>query len=319
MDNQTLTEHAPRILTLRIPNPFFEGRNRVYVILSDPVTLIDSGTATDRAFDALVEALGEHQLTVADIGRVALTHKHIDHIGNAWRIQQASRAEILIHDSEMMSVSDVDPAGGRYHNLALQRLEEWNAPSQALHNDENASRMDWKIRPASPTGLHDGDRIDLGDGELEVIHTPGHTVGSICLRYGSVLFSGDHVLPDITPNIGGGDMRQNGLLELFMDSLQRTITIGPDIERVLPGHGDSFGDLEDRCRRLLDHHRLRLETTESILRERGPQQVYQMAQHLFGDMTDFHLLLGCAEAHAHLEYLTTEGRIGCDQGTYFAA
>ncbi len=122
----------PATITLRIPNPFSEGRNRVYVIPSDPVTLIDTGTATDRAFDALVSQLDEHGLSIRDIGRVILTHKHIDHIGNAWRIQQESDAEILIHESEMKSIADVDPDSIRFKDLVADRLTQWNVRDDVM-------------------------------------------------------------------------------------------------------------------------------------------------------------------------------------------
>ena len=49
-----------------------------------------------------------------------LTHKHIDHIGNAWRIQQASNAELLIHESEMQAIADVDPEGVRFQELVTE-------------------------------------------------------------------------------------------------------------------------------------------------------------------------------------------------------
>ncbi len=83
------------ILNLTISSLMAEGRNQVYVILDNPVTLIDSGLATSIAYGRLIEQLAKHHLTVKDIGRVILTHKHIDHIGNAWRIQRESGAEIL--------------------------------------------------------------------------------------------------------------------------------------------------------------------------------------------------------------------------------
>ena len=63
------------VTVLRIPNPFFEGRNRVYVIHSDPVTVIDTGIATERAQSELRQALTDHDVSVADIGRIVLTHK----------------------------------------------------------------------------------------------------------------------------------------------------------------------------------------------------------------------------------------------------
>ena len=262
-----------------------EGRNQVYVILADPVTLIDSGLATTRAYERLNERLAEHDLSVKDIGRVILTHKHIDHIGNAWRIQRESGAEILIHESEVPAVSDTDARGGRHRQLVWNRLLEWKVPEDAQPKPSNAIRGTWEIESAEAKGLVDGQRIPVGSGELEVIHTPGHTHGSICLRYGRNLFSGDHVLPTISPNVGGGDMRRRGLLVQFLQSLHRVIELGPRIDTVFPGHGAPFDHLVERCRWLIDHHHSRLgkdhrnpQRRRGIYVRRGQQAVWQAAR-----------------------------------------
>ena len=305
----------PATIPLRIPNPFSEGRNRVYVIPSDPLTLIDTGTATDRAIDALVSQLDEHGFSIRDVGRVILTHKHIDHIGNAWRIQQESGAEILIHESERKSIADVDPDSVRFQKLVADRLTQWNVPEDAMPQPQNSAIRTWDIQSATPIGLVDGQRIDTSCGALEVLHTPGHTAGSICLKFGRQLFSGDHVLPTITPNVGGGDMRQRGLLQRFLASLDRTISLAPHVDLVFPGHGDPFDHLAERCQELIDHHRERLKQTAEFL-QRGPLSAYEMARCLFGEMRDYHVVLGCAEAQAHLEFLVEEGSVRCQDETY---
>lgn len=305
------------MIRLRIPNPFVEGRNCVYVIKSDPVTMIDTGVATRRAFDALQQGLQEHGLTLRDIKRVILTHKHIDHIGNAWRIQQQSGAEILIHESEVKSVTNVDPAGGRFADLVKQRLQDWNVPSEALPSESSSKGPTWELESAEATGICHGQQIPFSDAAMEVIHTPGHTMGSCCLHYGGHLFSGDHVLPEISPNVGGGDMRNRGLLRHYLESLTRIVqAANGDSVQVMPGHGDPFDDLAGRCAELVAHHFERLDQAVDILRKHGPQTVYDVARRLFGKMADFHVVLGCAEAGAHLEYLEDEGRVVHDNGTY---
>jgi glyoxylase-like metal-dependent hydrolase (beta-lactamase superfamily II) len=307
------------LISIKVPNPFFEGRNQIYVIPSDPVTLIDSGVATQRAFDALVQGLGQHGFSIRDIGCVVLTHKHIDHIGNAWRIQKESGAEIMIHESEVRAVRDVDPDSRRYRKFVKERLAQWRVPDEAFPGSENPSGPIWEIETATPTPVVDGQRIDLGSEQLEVIHTPGHTYGSICLKYGRRLLSGDHILPDITPNIGGGDLRRRGLLSDFLHSLRRISALAADIDQVLPGHGEPFGHLAERCQELREHHRQRLDNVIEILRREGPQQVYETAGHLFGDMQDIHVILGCAEAQAHLDYLVDQGEVTCELGEYQVA
>ncbi len=123
------------------------------------------------------------------------------------------------------------------------------------------------------------------------------------------------MLPTITPNVGGGDMRQHGLLKRFLGSLDRTIGLAPHVDLVFPGHGDPFDHLAARCQELIDHHRDRLKQTAEFLQQ-GPLSTYEMARCLFGEMRDYHVVLGCAEAQAHLEFLVDEGSVDCQDGTY---
>jgi hydroxyacylglutathione hydrolase len=296
------------IRQIDIPNPFFEGRNRAYVIVTDPITLIDTGVATSRAFEALQAGLKEHGLQVRDVRRIVLTHKHIDHVGNAWRIQQTSGAEVWIHRSECEAVTHPDPEGREFVELVAGRLRQWHAPLKN-HSESFESVMPrWEIEPVEVHDLVDGQQLDSDHGPLDVIHTPGHTAGSICLRFGHRLFTGDHLLPDISPNVGGGDLRHRGLLQQFLDSLNRIQQLEA-IDLALPGHGQPFTAWIDRCQELYRHHMERLREIEGILAKHGPLTVFQIAAHLFGELADFHVVLGCAEAHAHLEWLIDRGRV----------
>ena len=310
----------PRIFTIRVPNPFVEGRNCVYVIPSDPVTMIDSGIATDRGFRELLAGLQEHGLAPTDIKRIILTHKHIDHIGNAWRIRQQSGADIMIHDCELKAVTDVDPGGERYVALVRSRLEEWRVPDAAKPSRGAAASPQWEIESADAMPLADGQQLVLGEGQIEVIHTPGHTMGSICLKFGRYLFSGDHVLPDISPNVGGGDLRSQNLLRHYLESLQRIRDdFHNDELHVMPGHGNSLTGPKERCDQLIRHHEQRLDELVEILRRHGEQTVYEIAGRLFGEMKDFHVVLGCAEANAHLEYLVERGQAVAAEGRFRAS
>ena len=156
----------------------------------------------------------------------------------------------------------------------------------------------------------------MGNGEIEVIHTPGHTFGSICLRYGRDLFTGDHVLAKTSPNIGGGDMRRRGLLKHFMESLDRMIDLAPQIDTVYPGHGEPFRELAPRCRVLARHHRQRIEQIKTVLEKNGGLTVYELACQVFGKLKDYHVILGCAEAQSHLEVMTDEGTVIFEDGKY---
>ncbi|MGE0377521.1 MAG: MBL fold metallo-hydrolase [Planctomycetaceae bacterium] len=303
---------------IRVPNPFVEGRTCVYVIAADPVTLIDSGIATDRAWDELVAGLREHGLTPRDIRRVILTHKHIDHIGNAWRVHQESGGEVMIHETETAWISDVDPTGERFAAIARGRLAEWSVPEEIAAGSVVGFGTEWKLESVPVTALQDGQLLPMEHGDVEVIHTPGHTLGSICLRTRRSLFTGDHLLPDISSNIGGGDLRQPGLLRHFMASMARIRDL-PEAEslHVLPGHGEPMPTFTARCDELIRHHERRLEQIVWILsRAEKALTVYEIARKLFGRMDGFHLVLGCAEANSHLELLHEDRRVVQTDGRY---
>lgn len=302
--------NSPRVDRIRVPNPFVEGRTCVYVIRTDPVTMIDTGIATEKASHDLVEGLREQGLTPADIKRVILTHKHIDHIGNAWKIQQDHGAEIFIHECETASINNVDPTGNRFADIARRRLDEWRAPEEVRPDTRDVAGPHWTIESAEVSPLFDGDRLATADGEIEVIHTPGHTMGSVCFKFNNYLFSGDHVLPNISPNVGGGDLKNRGLLSHYLDSLAKVRDLTRDEKLiVMPGHGDPMESITERCNELIHHHEERLDQIVKILKRESGLTVYEIAQRLFGTMEGFHVVLGCAEAYSHLEMLMDQSRV----------
>lgn len=298
---------------ISIPNPFFEGRNSAYLIQTDPLTLIDTGVATEKAFQSLSDGLRSHGISVSDIRRVILTHKHIDHIGNAWRIQQASGAEVLIHEAETKSLVDVDPSGKRFESLVHAKLDEWRVPEEARSKKSDAKMPEWLLEPCTPTGLSEGTELATAAASIKVLHTPGHTMGSICLAFGDTLFSGDHVLERISPNVGGGDIRSRGMLGRFLDSLDRVALLG-DVE-VHPGHDASFRGLQQRCAKLKQHHQHRLDSALKFV-SKGECSVFDVATALYGKLKSFHVVLGCAEANAHLEYLVDQREIVAVEGRF---
>ena len=107
------------------------------------------------------------------------------------------------------------------------------------------------------TDLEDGMQILAGDYTLQVIRSPGHTPGNVCLwmEKQNVLFSGDHILFDITPNIQKWINTGNALGQ-YLDSLKKIRNYDADL--VFPAHRGS-GDLKKRVDELLEHHAYRLD------------------------------------------------------------
>ena len=141
--------------------------------------------------------------------------------------------------------------------------------------------------------------------EWVVHHTPGHTIDHVCFHDPAegVLLSGDHVLPTITPHIGG-DVETDPL-EDFFHSLDAIGAVGP-VNSVLPAHGHPFDDLPGRVKAIKEHHVERLEKLLAICHELDWATVPTISQRLFqerswGPMAE-------SETWGHLEHLRLTGR-----------
>ena len=155
---------------------------------------------------------------------------------------------------------------------------------------------------ADPVRLREGDRID----GWEVVGTPGHADGHICLLRDGILVAGDHLLPDITPAVGLYPDGRPDPLGDYLASLERTIALAPGF--ALPGHGEPIRDPAARARTLLEHHAERLDGADAAL-ERAPRTGYEVSLRLFGDdLAPSQRRFAVAESLSHLEHLVFTDR-----------
>ena len=180
--------------------------SHVYLIKGDSKNvLIDTGVASN--FSVLKHRLNELNLRVRDINLIILTHEHYDHIG----------ATASFHRTAIVAA----------HRLAANKLELQDEFVTLLSRDQ-PSKPFWV-----DIWLEDGSIIDLGNYELQVLHTPGHTSGCICLyepRVG-LLFTGDTVF-------AGGTLSEiavGGNVSDYVNSVRRLSNL--KMKRFFPGHG----------------------------------------------------------------------------------
>lgn len=148
--------------------------------------------------------------------------------GQALIVDGAADAERILRETDGLDVTGIVQTHGHPdHVQALPALvEKLGAPVYAHEGD--ASKMPVPTKPLTGT-----ETITVGSIEIRVLHTPGHTPGSLCFLAGSHLFSGDTLFPAGPGNTQG---RPAGFTEI-MRSLDRIFTELPDETRVSPGHG----------------------------------------------------------------------------------
>jgi glyoxylase-like metal-dependent hydrolase (beta-lactamase superfamily II) len=312
---------------ISLENDDLEGANNVYVLDSATETvLIDTGEQSRES--ALRAALENHGVTFADIDEIFLTHWHPDHSGLAGVLQETSGATVRIHECDAPLARGDEEAWTSFTSTQRSRLESWGVPAakrqQLFAHRERASVTEYSSL-SSVTTFGDGETFTIGDQTLEVRHTPGHTAGSVCFALGGSttdatgrreIITGDTLLPNYTPNIGGTDTRLDQPLDQYLSSL-RSLEAA-DYDCGWPGHRTPIPQPSNRAREIIAHHEQRAGRILSILDRIGPADVWTVCTELFGELDGFHILVGVGEAYAHLEHLQQQGDVEYVDGTYRA-
>jgi len=177
-------------------------------VLGDPLTheamVIDPGDDIEE----IVEILTRHQLTVKTI---VITHAHIDHIGGAHKLRALTGAPVVMNENDSFLAD----------NLKMQ------AAWLGVATPEN---------PGIDTPAREGDVLRTGSIEAHILHTPGHTPGSISLFIPAEqkLIAGDTLFKS---SIGRTDL-PGGNFEAIVGSIRGKLYTLPETTIVVPGHGE---------------------------------------------------------------------------------
>ena len=264
-----MTEVIPGIyqLQLPLPNIYLEHINAYLVRGDNECLLIDTGWDMKEAFDSLKKQLDEIGVDFKDISQIVTTHVHPDHYGLAGRLKQLSNAKLIMH---LIERDFIEPRYVSMDNL-LQQVARWlhinGVPVNELFQLQTASvGMIKFVEPALPDViLRGGETISISPFNFEVLWTPGHAPGHICLYDSAkqVLISGDHILPTISPHIGLHPQSSSNPLDDYLNSLNALRQL--DVNLILPGHENPFTGLKERIEELIHHHKQRnLEILETI-------------------------------------------------------
>ena len=246
-------------MPLPLPVPTLSHVNTYLVKGDEGCLLIDTGWNTDESFDSLKEQLAELGIEGREISQIVVTHAHPDHYGMAGKLKELYGATLYFHHLEKDFIET------RYVNMEelIQELGQWlqrnGVPPERLAELQKASLPMLKfVTPIMPdTTLYGGETITCGDFSFEVMPTPGHAPGHICLYEPGkkILFSGDHILPTITPHVGLHPQSGSNPLGDYLDSLERLKNL--EVNFVLPGHEQPFTEFRERIEGISLHHRLR--------------------------------------------------------------
>lgn len=220
---------------------------------------------------------------------------------NSWVLRSPGAAECII----------VDPG---YHDMEhLPKLIEAGPVALILlthHHADHSEGAPWlaeqvgaPVRAFDPAlcrgaeSFVDGETISAAGLELEVLHTPGHTEDSVCLRFGDHMLTGDTILGRGTTVLSD--------LGSYLGSLRRLLELPVGLSG-LPGHGPELAELTTTAQDYLDHREQRLDQVRAALKVLGEDATArQIVEHVYADVDQ--ALWGPAEhsVRAQLDYLRT--------------
>ncbi|HMG33889.1 MAG TPA: MBL fold metallo-hydrolase [Blastocatellia bacterium] len=293
-----------------VPTPFYVGPVNVYLVDAHPLTLIDAGPLHPDSLKALRDGLSFIGYRLSDIKRIVVSHAHSDHYGLARTVVEESGASVYIHEWDAPAVApEVD------YSVYRALLRSAGVPAETIDKMEAGyEKFRGFAQPLERVEtLKDDDELLFEHESLTVVHTPGHTPGSICLMRTSnrLVFASDTVLKNITPNpVLSPDpvdtSRRFQSLGEYMVSLARIRSLGPTLLK--GGHGDDIEDFDEHFHRLYRFTMRRQEKLLSLLPDRG-LTAWEAAGLLFPKVKGYDRFLALSEAAAHLDYAAGDNRV----------
>ncbi|WP_077213325.1 MBL fold metallo-hydrolase [Bacillus dakarensis] len=274
---------------------------------ADGWTIIDTGLHDLEAYNSWKPFLDSRK-----ISDIIVTHHHPDHYGFAGGLQEMTGAKVFMSKIEHETASAIikkerdETLKENYLNCGIPKKVV-----EDMTNTETSFNQMVSPHPQVSGHLKAGDKFQFGRYEYEIFDAPGHADGLITFfnKENSVLFSTDHILPKITPNISYHFYGESNPLEQYITSLREYKKL--EAELVIPSHGKPFKNANKRIDEILKHHDERLVQIIDIVKV--PSTVFDVCLKLFGEnLTSHEMRFAIGETISHLEYLINRGECSKD-------
>jgi len=303
---------------MEIPVPFAVETVNVFLVEGETLTLIDTGTNTEEARNALESQLGALGYTIEDIETVVITHHHADHCGllNIF----SEKTNIIGHPWNEPWITQNPEFLKRYHEFFRETALQFGVPAAFLKDESllTTRTLKYSCNRSLTHTVREGDRIDSLPGFI-VLETPGHASTHISLYRESdgILIGGDALIshissnPILEPPYEGQTERARPLLQ-YNQTLQRLSEM--NISRILSGHGEDVLNVKQLIETRLQKQETRAFKVLELLKEK-PMTAFEVCVKLFPVLYKEQLPLTISETVGQLDYLAYNQQVMIDESS----
>ena len=302
-------------MEIPLPRSPLKSVNSYVVTGGDRCLIIDTGFNRDECRNEMKAGLKKLDV---DMNRadIFVTHLHVDHIGLADSLATDNSRVYLNEKETHHPLFHPEELPGYWQKLlGVYVANGFPAEDARISLESHPVHAYGMKRERAFSAVRDGDLLEVGDFRFRCISTPGHSPGHMCLYESGkkILVAGDHILPDITPNISYW-LGMDDPLNDYLTSLQKVDNL--DVKITLPGHRGLVRDLHKRIMELQEHHRDRLNEVLVALRD-SPKTAFQIAPCItwevpFNRWEDFPPMqkwFAFSETLAHVRFLENKGKV----------
>nr|WP_279663402.1 MBL fold metallo-hydrolase [Ectobacillus ponti] len=299
---------------MEIPVPFPVETVNVFLVKGETLTLIDTGTNTDDAWNALVQQMGRIGHHPREIENVVITHHHADHCGLLDRLPRD--IPVIGHPWNEPWVTQSPELLKSYQQFFAELGAQMGIPEAFMRKGPSLTRtLAYSCRRSLTHSVREGDHIDALPG-FTVLETPGHASTHIALyREEDGLFIGGDVLlrhissnPLLEPPCHGETERAKPLLQ-YNDTLRRLGDM--PVLRVLAGHGPDVTEVRPLVQERLHKQEQRAQKVWHMLREH-PMTAFEVCRELFPALYQKQLALTLSETVGQLDVLQYNQQVSID-------